>query len=102
MNARWLERFLWWVQQEQNLPAAIQAFCAVVTCVLTAGLVWVTRRYVLLTQAMSETSQRHLAASLQKWFCTRCGWIGRKRSSANFRASSVSPANWPLLEEYAK
>jgi hypothetical protein len=53
---------MWWVGQNS---AAIQAVSAVVTVIVTGILCCVTTRYVVLTSAIADTTQKQLSASLQ-------------------------------------
>jgi hypothetical protein len=58
-----VHRVVWAFDHEG--AAWVQGFAAVVSVILTAVLVWVTRRYVRLTKDMSETMRRQLLASMQ-------------------------------------
>lgn len=59
------QRFMCWLQQGGDLPAAVQALCALVTVALTAALVWITHKYVQVTRELASSAQRQLMMIVQ-------------------------------------
>jgi hypothetical protein len=59
------QRFTYWMQQGENLPATLQALCAIATVILTFVLVLFTKKYVQLTRELASSSQRSLRLLVQ-------------------------------------
>lgn len=58
-------RFTWWLQHDPNAPGLIQAASALLSVLITGALCWITYRYMLLTNQITETSREQLRASVR-------------------------------------